>query len=152
MRAFVTFDGGAERPVRYEDLHRRAARCATTEATPVGVATMLLTARETFALALYHYELFVVASAWSLLAVEAALRDKYSATDRTTLKRLIDRAHEEGLFDEAWVDRLQAGRQLRNDLMHQKASSAFSPAMAISIIEASHDAIGVLYSATSGAV
>lgn len=145
MAAFATFDGQGVRTVNFEDLRQRAERCVITQPTPEGVASLLTTARRTFALSLYHYELLVVASAWSLLAVEASLREFYGATEKVPFVRLIQSAQRDGLFSEDWVDRLQAGRQLRNSLMHERTNTTFTPAMAMGIIEASHQMVSVVY-------
>ena len=85
-----------------------------------------------------------MASVRSLLAVEAALRERYDAT-RTPLQRLLARARTDGLIDEEWAERLDAGRRLRNSLAHSRVQAAWTPGMAAGVIRVNHEAVARLF-------
>ena len=124
----------------------------TTAATPPGVADLLRTARALFALAWFHYESFVVAGMWSLLAVEAALRIRLAGEEaeppkgrEPPLVQLVHRAQREGLITDEWADRLDAARRMRNGLAHAQEQEAWTIGMAAPILAAAHEVIAVLY-------
>ena len=71
-------------------------------------------------MAWFHYELLVVASSWSLLAVESALRDRLGSTKKPRLVDLIKKATHMGLIDLDVAGRLDAGRGLRNTLVKRR--------------------------------
>lgn len=58
---------------------------------------------------------------------------------------LIKRAGTDGVLDDAWVERLDAGRRLRNDLVHQRTATVWSPAMSADIVRASHEAVAAIF-------
>jgi hypothetical protein len=136
---------GQPLPMTYDVLASVTTQWPTTTATPVGIAGLLTTARAAFALAWFQYELLVVAGAWSLLAVEAALRERVDANDHRPFKALLAQAGRDGLFSAAQLDRLDAGRQLRNQLLHPREQQAWTLGMAAPIVEASHEVIALLY-------
>jgi len=113
---------------------------ATTKSTPTGVADLVHATRATFALAWFHYELLVVSVAWSLLAVEAALRDRLGVDDKPPLKALLTLAGRDLLLSTEDIDRLAAGRVLRNRLAHAREQQAWSVEMAAPVVAASHSA------------
>jgi len=141
---FVVLAPDGPRPISYGDRVRESDQWAVTTRTPEGIAGLLRTTRATFALAVYHYELFVVAATWSLLAIEAALRERYDA-DKAAFKQLLGRAREDGLLDSDWFERLAHGRRLRNELVHARLQGAWTPAMASGVIQASHEAVARIY-------
>ena len=100
-----------------------------------------------YALGYYAYLLFAVAGTWSILAVEAALKLRLNAARKSNFKSLVGKAEAAGLVPpEGWENgRLDAGRQLRNRTVHGESQQIWTPAMAESVIAASHEAVVALY-------
>lgn len=138
-------DDGQPKPMTYEVFVSITRKWPVTPGTPSGIAGLLSTCRAAFELAWFHYELLVVAGTWSLLAVEAALRDRLEAGDKATFQKLLQHAEANGLLNADEVDRLDAGRELRNRLVHAREQQAWTLGMAAPIIEASHHLVGRLY-------
>lgn len=138
-------DHGQPRPMTYLALVTLTDQWSITESTPGGVAGLLGTTRATFALAWFHYELLVVSVTWSLLAVEAALRDRLAVDEKPPLKSLLNLAAERVLLSSQDIDRLDAGRELRNHLAHAKDQQAWTVGMAAPVVGASHHAVTLLY-------
>lgn len=92
---------GADGPRRATeaDLRNATSRWPLTGTTPPGVAEMLKTSRDLFCTATIHYDFFVVGVVWSLMAVEAALREHYAASHKARLVDLIHRAKAEDLLE-----------------------------------------------------
>jgi hypothetical protein len=124
----------------------------TTEATPSGIAELLSTSRAAFVLAWFHYEMLVVSAAWSLLAVEGALRDRLEADDRRPLSKLLAQVKREQILAVEDVERLDAARQLRNQLAHARSQQVWTLGMAGPVVATSHRAISLVYppAATTG--
>jgi hypothetical protein len=93
----------------------------------------------------YTYENFMDAATRSLQAVEAALRVHFDAGESVSFARLIKRANAEGLVDDDTCDVLDAGRELRNKLIHMTNAPVFNPAMAAGIIASSHNFVAKIY-------
>jgi len=89
--------------------------------------------------------LVVVSVAWSLLAVEAALRDRLSADDKSPLKALLTLAGKDLLPSPEDIDRLEAGRVLRNRLTHARNQQAWPVGTAAPVVAASHHAVTLIY-------
>lgn len=133
-------DADGVRPIAFADLQNLADDWRTTPAMPDGVESLLATSRALFAHGWFVYEFLAVAVAWSLLAVEAALRSALAPVpDRMSLKDLIMRATHQGLVTSAWADRLDAARQLRNSFAHPETQSVFTVGMAAPLLEAAHE-------------
>lgn len=133
-------DADGVRPLEFVDLQRLADEWRTSPVVPEGVASLLSTSRALFTHSWFVYEFMAVAVAWSLMAVEAALRSALTpVSDRTTLKDLIERAGRDGLLTAAWVERLDAARKLRNSFAHSRSQSAFTVGMAAPLLEAAHE-------------
>jgi hypothetical protein len=138
-------DHGRPKPMTYEALLAVTAEWPVSQQAPEGIVELLATARAAFALAWFHYELLVVSASWSLLAVEAALRDRLDVDEKPPLKALVARATKAGLLDDATADRLDAGRQLRNGLAHARAQQAWTVGMAGPVVRTSHEVVRLLY-------
>lgn len=117
------------------------------DSVPEAVAAMLRVTRELFVHSYFVYEFGVVAVTWSLLALEAALRDCLStaADDRDGLTKLIGKAEGRGWLTADEAERLHAGAQLRNRLAHARGQLNFTVGMTAPMLEAAHDAIADLY-------
>jgi len=99
MQLFIGgFDAaGRAMPISPKSLRRQTDRWSVTASTPEGVASLLRTSRDLFVQSFFVYEFLVVGASWSLLAVEAALRDRLASTER--FQRLIDQARAKRLID-----------------------------------------------------
>jgi hypothetical protein len=131
----------------YHELRRQASTWPVTEATPVAAAELLETSRDLYAQGYYSYPLFAVGGTWSIFAVEAALRDKLNGGEKQPLHLLVKEAERQGLLPTPGWDneRLDAGRKLRNELVHRGKQQVWTPAMARMIIGSSHEAVVALF-------
>jgi hypothetical protein len=93
-----------------------------------------------------------VAVVWSVLAVEAALRDRLgeAATRDDGLKRLIGKAEARGWFSPDQAEALRAGAELRNRFTHARTYGVFTPAMVAGALETAHRAIVRVYDGAAG--
>jgi hypothetical protein len=133
-------DADGARPIEFADLQNLADEWRTSPFVPDGVASLLSTSRALFTHSWFVYEFMAVAVAWSLMAVEAALRSALApVSNGTSLKNLILRAEREGLVTPAWTERLHAARQLRNRFAHPETQPAFTVGMAAPLLETAHE-------------
>jgi hypothetical protein len=136
-------DSGHPIPMTHARMVEVADQWVTTEATPDGVQSLLAVRRSLFAHSFFVYEFMAVAVHYSLLAIEAALRDRLES--KAPLQRLVDRALERGLIDAAVGEQLEAARELRNDFSHPPAQSVWTVGMAAPVIRVGHEVIAGLY-------
>lgn len=150
----VQLDPRAEglQTARPDLLRATSERWPVSEAVPESVADLLRVSRELFVHAPFSYDFFTVSVAWSLLALEAALRHRLQATVRGGLKDLIDRAERDGLVSSDDAERLHAGRQIRNRLSHPRAQVAVTPGLAEVFLETTHRAAVRLYAGSSDGI
>ena len=130
-------------------LVRCAARWPVSEAVPEGIATVLRVSRDLFVQSYFVHEFLLTAVTWGLLALEASLGMCVEAGDRDNLGALIRRARDSGLLtaDEASV--LDAGRQLRNQIVHGALlPTSLTPGMAEQMLLGTHEAISDLHGRT----
>lgn len=82
-----------------------------------------------------------------MLAIEAALKLKLDAPPMASFKKLVPKAELVGLLPPRGWDHgcLDAGRKLRNRTVHGKSQQLWTPAMAESVVRASHEAVATLY-------
>lgn len=132
----------------HADLAAHASAWPTHQVTNREVADMLAICRRLFEHTYFVYEFGVVAVVWSVLAVEAALRDRLGndADDRDGLTKLIGKAEGRGWLKQHEADALRAGAELRNRLVHAQSYGVFTPAMVAGALETAHRAIAKLYS------
>ncbi len=102
-----------------------------------------------FVHAAFLYDLFMVASTWSLLAMEAALRDRLGADKGPGFKRLVAMAQEAGLLTPEEAGRLGSGARLRNELVHPQGHMAYTRGMTQGFLAVAHETISRLYSDAS---
>ena len=145
MINFAGLNGGGHSG--YHELRRQAAVWPKTTVTPDAPAELLSTSRDCYVQGYYAYALFAVGGTWSIMAVEAALRLRLGADRKVQFSSLVKAAEREGYLPErGWDDgRLDAGRQLRNAVVHGGQQQLWTPAMAREIIAASHEAIAALF-------
>ena len=136
---------GQPKPMSVALLRSVAASWPTTSTTPTGVAEILQTSRQLFVHSFYVYEFATVAVAWSLLAVETALRTRLQAGESARYAAMLKRAESEKILTPMMADRLDAGRQIRNGFSHPTGQSVWALGMASGALTTSHEAVGRLF-------
>ncbi|WP_406262159.1 DUF4145 domain-containing protein [Streptomyces nigra] len=138
-------EDGSVRMIEYSDMHRVVEGMEVPPGAPEAAASVLTTARELMRMSFYRWEFMVVSVCWSLFAVETALRDRLSAPKKT-FDQLIKLAVEQGVLTADVGGRLHAGRTIRNQVAHgESAHSAYTLGLAVPMLQASFDVIGLLY-------
>ncbi|MBK7623004.1 MAG: hypothetical protein IPJ14_10165 [Kineosporiaceae bacterium] len=84
-------------------------------------------------------------NAWSLFGVEAALKLRLSAPEKTPFAKLIREAKESALVSEHLADLLDTGREIRNRFVHQGMQTTWTLGMAGQIIGTSFQIVAELY-------
>lgn len=136
---------GRPRPLSVDDMRLVADLWPTTDATPTSVSELLTTARNLFVHGYFVYEFMTVAVAWSLHSVEGALRLRLGAGRSASYAALLKTAANEGLLVAELLERLDAGRQLRNRFSHPTSQQVWAPGMAALSLATSHEAVAALY-------
>lgn len=140
-------DANGVRSLEFADLQRLADEWRTSAAVPSGVASLLETSRALFTHSWFVYDFMAVSVAWSLVAVEAALREALGPVPaQMNLKDLIGAAEREGRISREWADRLDAARRLRNGFAHADRQRVFTLGMAAPAIAAAHEVCELLAS------
>jgi hypothetical protein len=129
----------------YPALQASADEWPVGQAVPDGIAEVLRVSRELFVYSYFVYDFLLTAVIWGLLALEASLRVCLEVGDDESLKRLIQRAHANGLITEAEADVLDATRKLRNSIVHGRLLPAFTPGAAEGMLRGTHEAIADLH-------
>ncbi|MGA9876460.1 MAG: hypothetical protein WBQ21_11695 [Solirubrobacteraceae bacterium] len=130
-------------------LARSAARWPVSEAVPEGIATVLRVSRDLFVQSYFVHEFLLTAVTWGLLALEGSLRVCLKASDRDSLDALIRRARGRGLLTADEANSLDAGRQLRNQIIHGALlPTSLTPGMAEQMLLATHEATSDLHART----
>lgn len=130
-----------------------AAGWPSTEAiTKEEVASMLKTCRDLFVHCYFVYEFGLVAVIWSVLAVEAALRDCLGeeATRDDGLARLIGKAQGRGWLNAEQAEALRAGAEFRNRITHARSHGVLTLPLVAGPLETAHSVIAQLYSLAGG--
>jgi hypothetical protein len=127
-------------------LEAAAASWRVSSAVPDGVASVLRIARLLFVHSYFVYEFSLTAVTWGLLVLEASLRDCLQADERIPFARLIRDAESRSLLSHAEAEAIDAGRELRNRIVHgQLLVTTLTPAVVGEMLAATHDAISDLY-------
>lgn len=129
----------------YAALQASAAEWPVGQEVPDGIGGVLRVSRELFVCSYFVYEFLLTAVIWGLLALEASLRLCLEAGDDESLGRLIRRAHADGLITEAEASALDAGRKLRNSIVHGHLLPTFTPGAAEGMLRGTHEAISDLH-------
>jgi hypothetical protein len=133
-------------PITYRRLHKYAHdNFVITATTPDGPARLLKAARDMFCLAFYSYELVACSASWSIFGVEAALKLRLGVERAVPLVQLVAKAREQGIVSDYAADILDAGRQIRNNFVHQGIQPAWTFGMASRAIGASFKMVAELY-------
>lgn len=133
------------RPVAREDLEAVADEWPVHPDTPPGVVNQLAVARQLFTHSLLVWEFGAVAVAWSLLAVEAALKIATGPHPPSGLYKLIAEASTQGLITPEQEAELDRARRLRNQFAHPDGQPVWSLWMAAPALRASHHAIASVF-------
>jgi len=135
-----------------EALERHTATWRVSEAVPDGVAAVLRIARSLFIHSYFVYEFSLTAVTWALLVLEASLRDCLDADDRPSFAALIKDAAIRGLLTAEEADAIDAGRQLRNRIVHgHLLVTTLTPGVAAQMLDATHAAISDIYERVAAA-
>lgn len=138
-------ENGFPKALSFARMASTAASWPTTDATPANVANLLATSRSLYVLSWYRYELLIVAVAWSLLAVETALRHSLGASVKKSFVELLQSATQKGLLAPELAEQLDAGRRIRNMLLHPgEVLPLWPPAMARPALAVAHRVIADL--------
>ena len=132
------------RPIARQDLETVADRWPVHPHTPEGVANQLRVARQLFTHSLLVWEFAAVAVAWSLLAVETALKTVTGPQPPSSLYKLITEAAARGLITPEQQAELNRARLLRNQFAHPNGQPVRSLWMAAPALRASHEAIAAV--------
>lgn len=138
-------EAGQPKPVSVALLSSVASEWPTTFTTPSGVTEILHTSRQLFVQGYFVYEFVTVAVAWSLLAVETALRARLQADERTTFKTMLRQAKSQAILTPDMAVRLDAGRQIRNGFSHPTGQVIWTLGIASSGLKTSHEAVAWLF-------
>ena len=129
----------------YADMHGIVEQLVIPEGLPQQAVSVITTARELIRHSYFRYKFSTVAVAVSIIAVEAALADRYG---NKKLNVMIDRSAADGLVTEEQRDMLHTGREIRNRFAHGKIThSALSPAMAVTMVQTSLSLLELLIQA-----
>lgn len=136
----------------WKDLQQLASEWPVSDTVPQHINAMLQTARDLFVQHYFVYEFGAVSVVWSLLALEAALRDRFSVEEDKE-RRLVDLIAE--ARDCRWIrdnddQLLDAGRQLRNRFVHAHKQAVLTPGLVAGMLQTTQDLIVRLYSSDHG--
>ena len=112
----ITEDGVVQ-PMTFEILAELAAewdQLLSSDLGEAGPAASLRMARSLFAHSWFDYEFMVVACLIGFQAMEAAFRVLYPEADRVPFRRLVRRAHQEGILPANIADLAETAVELRN--------------------------------------
>jgi len=109
-----------------------------------GPGALLRMARSLFAHSWFDYEFMAVGCTVAFQALEAALRPVYHGEEKVPARALLKRIESAGILPPNIAAVADSGFELRNRLSHPVEQSAFTPPMAISMIETSHRLVGLL--------
>lgn len=118
--------------------------------TPDEVSALLDVARDLLTTSVIHYEFAAVAAEKSLQAVESAVRYRFDSS-KAPYAKLIERLAATRELDDATIDIMTSGRELRNQFAHPRTTAAFPLTMAVDVIATTHYIIAMLYPDTSDA-
>jgi len=129
---------------QFEDMHEILKDLAVPEGLQQEAESVLTTAIELIRFSFYRHEFSAVGAAVSLIAIEAALRDRYG---RGRLVDYIQRARDDGLLTAEEADLLDtAGRPIRNQFAHGELTHVtLTMPMAVNIVATSIRLLTVLH-------
>lgn len=130
-----------------ESLRAKAAEWPVAPATPPEIGELLRVARDLYVHSLFVQEFATVGVAWSLHAVESALRLALPqrVDKRATFEKLLDQALAKDLIDVQLRERLDAGRSLRNRFSHPGGQEIWPPSQAAEALHTSHKVVHHLF-------
>lgn len=138
---------GLIQPMSFEILANLASDWANIlpdDLTPDGPERLLRTARSLFVHSWFDYEFMVVACLVGFQAMEAAFRVLYSEAERTPFRKLVRRAHQEGILPANIADLAESGAELRNLFSHPATQATLTLGMAGSMLENTHRLVALV--------
>ncbi len=148
-------DDGLIRPMSYEVLAELASGWADLLPRGMGQdgpSALLRMARSLFTHSWFDYEFMVVACLIGFQAIEAALRLLYPNAERIPFRKLVRRAHEEGILPAEIADLADAGAELRNAFSHPATQTALTIGAAAPMLETSHRMVALVMTAAFGVI
>lgn len=132
---------------RFEDMHDLVRDLVIPPGLPQPAESVLTTARELIRMSYYRYEFMMIGAATSIIAIEAALSDRYGS--RGTLADHLKKAHADGLITEEQYDLLDScGRPIRNEYAHGDLTHAvLTPPLAVGMVRTSITILAQLHGA-----
>jgi hypothetical protein len=109
-----------------------------------GPGRLLKMARSLFRYSWFDYEFMVVACLVAFQALEAVFRILYPVPENKPLMKLVNQAEREGVLAPGFAGLARAGVELRNLHSHPATQRAFTPGMAVSVLERTHRLVGLL--------
>ncbi|GGN40786.1 hypothetical protein [Streptomyces fuscichromogenes] len=121
---------------QFADMHDLVRDLVIPPGLPQGAERVLTTARELIRMSYYRYEFMMVGAATSIIAVEAALSDRYG---RGTLADYLKKALADDLITDEEYDLLDScGRPIRNKYAHgDLAPAVITPPLAVGVVRTS---------------
>jgi hypothetical protein len=108
---------------------------------------LLRTARSLFVHSWFDYEFMVVACLVGFQAMEAAFRVLYPDAERAPFRKLVCRAHQEGILPANIADLAESGAELRNLFSHPATQATLTIGMAGSMLENTHRLVTLVMTA-----
>jgi hypothetical protein len=145
-------DAGLIQPMSFEILAGTAAQWGDLlpgGLAPDGPLELLRMARSLFAHSWFDYEFMVVSCLIGFQAMEAAFRVLYPESERIPFRRLIRRAHKEGILPANIADLADSGAELRNLFSHPATQAALTVGMAGPMLENTHRLVALVLTAAS---
>jgi hypothetical protein len=114
-----------------------------------GPGHLLRMARSQFAHSWFDYEFMVTACLTGFQALEAAFRVLYPEAEKMPFRRLIRRAHAEGILPGNIADLADAGAELRNSFSHPLTQFALTLGAAAPMLENTHRLVALVMNAAA---
>ncbi|MDX3803117.1 hypothetical protein [Streptomyces sp. AK04-3B] len=128
----------------FADMHDLVRDLVLPPGLPEAAERVLTTARELIRMSYYRYEFMMVGAATSIIAIEAALSDRYG---KGTLANHLKQALADGLLTQDQFDLLDScGRPIRNRYAHGDLTHAvLTPPLAVGMVRTSIAILGQLH-------
>lgn len=135
--SFVNVDGyGGSREITIEDLQRSICDIQLIPSVPEEVKKIFDAAKKLYTFGYFEYYFFTISQHYAFLALESALRNRYSEIygkhkKFIGLNTIIEKLVDKGIIPKGEVKIYDAGRSLRNALSHLTDPSIMLPSSII---------------------
>ena len=121
---------------QFADMHGLVRDLVIPPGLPPAAESVLTTVRELIRHSYFRYEFLMVGAAMSIIAIEAALAERYG---KGILANHLKKARADGLLTEEQYDLLDSsGRSIRNNFAHGDLThAALTPPLAIGVVRTS---------------